>query len=84
MRMLYNKSMATYKLIKVIGNPKSKLYSDGFYPFKADSKNDDEMVELTAELNKFHKTNYVGSLMTMTVISNLDKDWLKAHIQKEF
>lgn len=36
MRMTYNKGLAYYKLIKLIGNPECKMFSDGFYNIKKD------------------------------------------------
>lgn len=66
MRMTYNKNLAYYKLLKAIGNPQSKIYSDGFANIDAEKWNFEELHE---QIVDFHKTYYSANIMTLTIIS---------------
>jgi secreted Zn-dependent insulinase-like peptidase len=81
MRMTFNKSLAYYKLIKKIGNKNSRIFSDGFANIDAEKT---DFTKLRNDLMEFHHKYYSANLITMTVISSVEKEKLKTMIEKSF
>jgi len=81
MRMTYNKSLAYYKLLKAIGNPESKIYSDGFANIDSAKWN---LEDLREQIVNFHSTYYSSNIMTLTVLSEIPVDELRALIETYF
>lgn len=81
MRMTYNKHLATYKLLKKIGNPNSKLFQDGFANIDTEGTNLDR---LKAQLHEFHGRYYSANIMTMVVIADVDLRDLKNQVENHF
>lgn len=81
MRMTYNKNLAYYKLLKTVGNQKSKLFQDGFSNIDASKIN---VSELREKLIAFHANHYSANLMTMAVISDDDFRGTRRMIESQF
>lgn len=81
MRMTFNKNMAYYKLLKMIGNVNSKLFQDGFSNIDQTSLN---IAELKAKLHEFHQKYYSSNLMTLVIIADVDFRQLKKTVESNF
>ena len=81
MRMTYEKKYDYYKFIKAIGNPQSRLFSDGFA--NIDPKEVD-FEKLQSDLIEFHKNYYTGKLMKMVVISDKKKSEILSAVESYF
>lgn len=81
MRMTYNKHMATYKLLKKIGNPNSKLFQDGFANIDSENVN---IEDLQRKLHEFHRKYYSANIMTLVVIAETDLRALKSKVEENF
>lgn len=73
MRMI-NKDLSYYKLLKVIGNPKSKLFSDGFFDIDTEKMDYEKTRKLIVD---FHKKYYSGNIMTLVITSDYDFDTVR-------
>ena len=81
MRMTFEKKKSYYKFIKAIGNPKARLFRDGF------ANIDPETVDFKAlrkDLLDFHDKYYSPNLMKMVVVSSEDKKNLAKKIKDKF
>ena len=81
MRMTFEKKYKYYKFIKAIGNPKSRLFSDGFNNVDASAINFEQLRE---QLIEFHQKYYTGNLMKITVISDKNANRIFQEIEDNF
>ena len=81
MRMTYNKNLAYYKLLKKIGNPNSRIFSDGFANIDTKSLN---VTELRQKIVDFHQKYYSANLMTLAVITDEDFKTVRLKIERSF
>lgn len=81
MRMTYNKNLAYYKLLKTIGNPNSRIFSDGFANIDTASL---DVAALRKKIVDFHKAYYSANLMTLAVITDEDFKTVRRKIEQSF
>ena len=81
MRMTYNKSLAYYKLLKAIGNPESKIYSDGFANIDSAKWN---LEELREQIVDFHSSYYSANIMTLTILSEAPMEDVRRLVETYF
>ena len=81
MRMTFEKKKSYYKFIKAIGNPKARLFRDGFANINPDTV---DFKALRKDLLDFHDRYYSPNLMKMVVVSSEDKKNLAKKINDKF
>lgn len=81
MRMTYEKKYDYYKFIKAIGNPQSRLFSDGFANIDPEGV---DFEKLQSDLMEFHENYYTGKLMKMVVISDKNKSEILSAVETYF
>lgn len=81
MRMTYNKNLAYYKLLKTIGNPNSRIYSDGFANINANNLN---VTDLRQKIVDFHKLHYSANIMTLAVVTDEDFNKVRRMVESSF
>lgn len=81
MRMTFNKNMAYYKLLKTIGNPKSRLFQDGFANIDAASI---DLKALRRQLLDFHAKHYSANIMSLSVVTDIDFRTVRKRVEKYF
>ena len=81
MRMTYNKNLAYYKLIKTIGNKKSKMFSDGFANIDPASI---DYEALQRQILDFHEKYYSANIMTLAVITSRDPAEVRKIVTEKF
>ena len=81
MRMTFNKNLAYYKLLKKIGNPKSKIFSDGFGNIDVKNIN---IKETRKRIVDFHNARYSANLMSLVVISDLPLIEVRRQVEEHF
>jgi secreted Zn-dependent insulinase-like peptidase len=81
MRMTYNKNLAYYKLLKTIGNPNSRIYSDGFANIDVSTLN---ITQLRQKIVDFHNQHYSANIMTLAVVTDEDFKVVRRQIESSF
>jgi secreted Zn-dependent insulinase-like peptidase len=79
--MTQDKSHGLYKLLKVIGNPKSRIFFDGN---KLNSTKNVNYVKMQERLKDFHSKFYVPQLISLVVMSGGNQDRLDGLIKDIF
>lgn len=81
MRMTYNKNLAYYKLLKKIGNPNAKMFSDGFANIDNSHLN---TTELRQKILDFHQKYYSANIMTLAIVTSEDFKTLRRKVEANF
>lgn len=66
--MTFNKYLAHYKLLKKIGNPKCRIFSDGYANIESKRVNVNQLYD---QIIDFHDSFYSANLMTLVVLSDV-------------